>query len=228
MPTPWFMYPEVRGFTPPDKGNHDGWDIGAPSRTPLLSLTGGKVTGHTGWYPWGGEIDTKGPTGVTETFAHADRIDVKPGDIILPGMQVGLSGGENLPKNYSTGPHIHYSLFGAEPWNNKQAIDPTKFLTNMRSNPGQFGVGSAAGSVGLDAGDIPGVGAIATAIDNAYKNGEAAVAKAVKRAGWFLLGLLLIIIGFQVLAAAIGGRIGKRVLPHMLPLPGGSASGVGA
>lgn len=227
MPTPWFLYPEVRGFTDMSHGNHDGWDIGAPSHTPLISLTGGKVTAHTGWYPWGGEIDTKGPTGITETFAHADQINVRAGDIVLPGQTVGLSGGENLPRQYSTGPHVHYSLFGGAPWDNKYAIDPSKFLTNVRSNPGSLGVGTMLDSAGGGP-DIPGVQGIADAISGAYTAGEAAVAKTVKRIGWFLLGMLVIIIGFQLIAAAIGGRIGKRVLPHMLPLPGGNTTGIGA
>jgi hypothetical protein len=147
--------------------------------------------------------------------------------VVLPGQQVGLSGGENLPKQYSTGPHVHYSLFGGAPWDNKYAIDPSAFLTATRK---AGGIGTALDASGVGGDSISGdIGTqIATAIGEAYGKAEYAVAKTVKRVGWFLLGLLLIIIGFQVLAAAVGGRIGKRVLPHMLPLPGGNTTGIGA
>lgn len=218
MTQPWFLYNVTRGYTDPAHGNHDGWDFGAPSKTPLISLTGGKVTSHTGWYPWGGEIDTKGPTGVTETFAHADRIDVKAGDIVFPGQQVGLSGGENLPRQYSTGPHIHYSLFGGAPWDNKNAIDPSKFLNSVRGNPGS--VGTMAGSAGLDTGDIPGVGAIADAIDNAYKGAETALASAVKRAGYFVLGMGLVILGVVVLTVAVARRGARELGPTVTAATG--------
>lgn len=206
MGKPWFMYDVTRGFTGYTQHDHDGWDFGAPSRTPLISLTGGKVTRHTGWYPWGGEIDIKGGilgSNITETFAHADDINVHAGDTVYPGQQVGLSGGENLPRQYSTGPHVHYSLFGGAPWDNKYAVDPGKFLTGIRQN----GVGSMLGSA--DGGDV-GV-QIATAIGDAYGRAEYQLGKTVKRAGYFILGLTLIMLGIGLLILA-GARASERAI----------------
>lgn len=197
MSKPWFMYNVNKGFT----GKHDGWDFGAPSHTPLTSLTGGKVTPHTGWYPWGGEIDIKGGMlgpGVTETFAHADKIGVKSGDIVLPGQQVGLSGGEGLPSQYSTGPHVHYSLFGGAPWDNKYAIDPSKWLNSVRAT----GVGNA----GLDVGD-----SIAIAIGEAYGKAEYQLGRAIKRAGYFFVGMGLVILGIILLTVAVA-RTGAHTM----------------
>lgn len=208
MAQPWLFYKVTRGYTVGHGGDHDGWDFGAPSKTPLISLTGGKVTGHTGWYPWGGEVDTKGGvlgSSVTETFAHADRIDVKPGDIVFPGQQVGLSGGEGLPLKYSNGPHVHYSLFGGAPWDNTKSIDPGNFLNNEIKN---FGVGSGLGSIG----DIPGVQAIADAINNAATNAENSIAASVKRIGWFILGVLLVAAGIIVIVNNVGMKAGGKAL----------------
>lgn len=212
MATPWFMYHVNKGYGDYGGKFHDGWDFGAPSKTPLISLTGGKVTSHTGWYPWGGEIDTKGGllgSGVTETFAHADRIDVKPGQTIYPGQQVGLSGGENLPKQYSDGPHVHYSLFGGAPWDNTKSIDPSNFLGSVRlSGTPPGGVGTILGSTGDAVGD---------AINKAYANAETAVGAMVKRIGWYVLGFVLILIGVFLLytktLAVVGGKVADKAAP---------------
>ena len=209
MATPWFMYHVNKGYGDYGGRFHDGWDFGAPSHTPLISLTGGKVTKHTGWYPWGGEVDIKGGAlgpGITETFAHADRIDVKPGDVVWPGSQVGLSGGEGLPPQYSTGPHVHYSLFGGAPWDNTKSINPGGWLNSIR----KYGVGNESDA----SGGIPGVQAIADAIDNAYKGAETAISKTVKRAGWFILGLGLIVLGAVLLMLAVAGKAEQKIRPY--------------
>src|SRR5689334_8505727 len=147
--TPWYAFRIGQGYTVGHGGNHDGYDFETPKGTPHTTLFGGVVTKHTGWYPWGGETDIKNPvTGITETFAHEDRIDVKAGQVVWPGQQVGLSGGENLPHKYSTGEHTHYSLFGGAPWDNRYSIDPKNAVDSAIKN---FGVGSAG-----DAFDIPG------------------------------------------------------------------------
>lgn len=221
MATPWLLYPKTQGYTVGHGGNHDGWDFGAPKHTPLISLTGGKVTGHTGFYKWGGEIDTKGGilgSGVTETFAHADRIDVRPNQIIAPGQQVGLSGGENLPREYSTGEHIHYSLFGGAPWDNTKSIDPSNVINAARtggigSGP-SFGVGSILGSTGDAVGD---------AITSAYNAGAAAAGAMVKRIGWYVLGLFLILLGLWLLYSKTMSAVAYRAANDAAPVLGKAA-----
>lgn len=209
MGKPWFMYNVTRGFTDMNHGNHDGWDFGAPSHTPVYSLTGGKVTSHTGWKPWGGEVDTKGGVlggGVTETFAHLDRIDVKAGDTVFPGQQVGLSGGEGLPAQYSTGPHIHYSLFGGAPWDNKFAIDPGGFLKGFRD-----GLSSTGGNMGFDPADVgAGLNALAKTIDDAYTAAESALKLTIKRTAYFILGMVLVGVGILVLITAVALKAGGK------------------
>jgi murein DD-endopeptidase MepM/ murein hydrolase activator NlpD len=216
MTTPWFLYHVNKGYGDYGGKFHDGWDFGAPSKTPLISLTGGKVTSHTGWYPWGGEIDTKGGllgAGVTETFAHADRIDVKPGQTIYPGQQVGLSGGENLPKQYSDGPHVHYSLFGGAPWDNSKAIDPSTFLGSVRNN----GVGTALGSLGAT-GDV-----LADQVGKLYSQAETAIGKMVKRIGWLVLGMLLVLLGLWLLYSKTMSAVAYRAANDAAPILGKAA-----
>jgi murein DD-endopeptidase MepM/ murein hydrolase activator NlpD len=125
---PWYDNSLGQGFTLPQGGSHDGRDIQTPMHTPLTNLLPGVVTPHTGFYPWGGEVDILTPSGITETFAHLDAIAVRPGQQVGAGGFIGLSGGENLPRQYSTGPHTHFSLFAGAPWDNSKAIDPTGLL----------------------------------------------------------------------------------------------------
>lgn len=218
MTTPFFLYNVTKGFTDKNHGNHDGWDFGAPSHTPVVSLTGGTVTSHTGWYPWGGEVDIKGGVlgpGVTETVAHVDRIDVKPGQTVRPGEQIALSGGEGLPLQYSNGPHVHYSLFGANPWNNDYAIDPSQFLGSIKQN----GVGTMAGSLG-DSFDIPGAidglgMRLSDAIGNAYSQAETRAAAMVKNVAWFLVGMLLVALGLGLLVLAFMVKKTREAAPEI-------------
>lgn len=220
MATPWFMYHVNKGYGSYGGKFHDGWDFGAPSKTPLITLTGGVATKHTGWYPWGGEVDIKGGVlgpGVTETFAHADRLDVKPGDTVTPGTQVGLSGGEGLPHQYSTGPHVHYSLFGGAPWDNRYAIDPGGFLNKTIKN---FGIGNAFDSTG---GDMTQAAiALGEKLGAIEEEAKAATGRALKRVGYFIIGALLVVLGILLLTTSIGASLGRKLLPGLLP--GGVAS----
>jgi murein DD-endopeptidase MepM/ murein hydrolase activator NlpD len=194
---PWYAYHLTQGYTVGHGGNHDGYDFGTPKGTPHTSLFGGVVTKHTGWYPWGGETDIKNPiSGITETFAHEDRIDVRPGQVVMPGQQVGISGGENLPRKYSKGEHTHYSLFAGNPWDNRYSIDPKSAIDSAVHN---FGIGTAS-----DAFDIPGAinglsKSLGDAINSGVKQIQDGVTTALHRIAFFGIGLLLIAIGALIL-----------------------------
>jgi hypothetical protein len=148
--------------------------------------------------------------GITETFAHADRIDVREGETVWPGQQVGLSGGEGLPPIYSNGPHVHYSLFGGAPWDNTKSIDPSDYLNAVRRGGGIGGL--------FNPGDIPGAQAIADAITAAYTGAETAIANTVKRIGWFILGLLLIGVGLFLLYHKARGAITAKAVTVGAPI----------
>ena len=216
MGQPWFMYPIHRGYTVGHGGNHDGYDFETPSHTPHTTLFGGVVTSHTGWKPWGGETDIKNPvTGLTETFAHQDRIDVRPGQVVWPGQQVGLSGGENLPRQYSTGPHTHYSIFGGLPWDNSKSIDPGQAIEAAKKG---FGAGFGGTAGGADPFDIPGAisglsDRLGSAIDEKADQLQKGVTAALHRIAFFAIGLALIVLGALMLlwpAIQAGGRAAAR------------------
>lgn len=208
-PFAWLRTSLGQGFTLPQGGSHDGRDIQTPSHTPLTSLVPGVVTPHTGWYPWGGEVDVRTAGGVTETFAHLDAIAVHPGDVVNIGQVIGLSGGENLPAQYSNGPHTHFSLFGGAPWDNSKAIDPTGLLQAFQgsgpSGPGGTVAGSAWGSLG-NAGSIPfgGVGSpivvtVQSSLDTLSQRLNASATDVLTRGVLIAFGLVLLLVGVIVL-----------------------------
>jgi len=210
----WYDFGLGQAFTVGRGGNHDGRDIQTPLHTPLTNILGGTVTSHTGWYPWGGEVDILTPSGITETWAHLDALAVKPGQVVAPGQFIGLSGGDNLPRKYSTGPHTHFSLFRGKPWDNSQAIDPTglldwaqDFLGDGPSVPDPItgglagstlgnGINAATGQQTVPAGQT--LGQVGSSIVNVTVN--SALDSVVKGLGFnkmsdFLWGLGLVLLG---------------------------------
>lgn len=209
---PWFDYSLGQGYTLPTGGSHDGRDVQTPTGTPLTNLLPGTVTAHTGWFPWGGEVDIKTASGVTETWAHLDALAVKPGDVVQAGQIIGLSGGENLPLQYSNGPHTHFSVFAGDPWDNTRALDPTPLLQWAQSNftgsgPGGLGdvttAGSAAGVTQTVTGSAGGIAptiniTIQSALSTALGATGLKFQDAAKRTGLIMIGGALVILGFFV------------------------------
>lgn len=205
-----------QGFTLPSGGSHDGRDVQTPRHTPLTSLVSGVVTPHTGFYAWGGEVDVQMANGITQTFAHLDSIAVKPGQRVNVGQFLGLSGGENLPHQYSTGPHTHVSFFGGAPWDNSKAIDPTALLTAFEgSGPsGPAGMqlppwagGSSSGPVasgvqGVTVNIQSSLGTLAQALNTSVQD-------TLMRGVIIAVGVALLLIGFIVLIWP-GAKAGVR------------------
>lgn len=104
--------PSVYGGRP----YHSGVDFGAPVGTPLYAPLSGTVT-HTGntdaipgCYSWGKWILLKHDNGLTSLFAHLSSISVKPGDRVETGAIIANTGNTG----FSTGPHLHYTLYASE------------------------------------------------------------------------------------------------------------------
>jgi hypothetical protein len=211
----WYDYKVTQGYTVGKGGNHDGLDFATPIHTPLTSLYSGQVTQHTGWYPWGGEVDIRLPNGLTETFAHLDAETVRPGDYIQAGQLIGYSGGENLPRQYSTGPHTHVSLFGGAPWDNTKSIDPTTTIKAaepiVRGATPAFGpnapnyVASLIPNFGIGtqvaAGQAAGQAAYnANVITNAVNFANQRLSQGATRVAIFSVGIALVILALLILA----------------------------
>ncbi len=92
---------------------HNGIDLSAPVGTKIYAPMGGTVrnTGNTdavpGCYSWGKWSLIDHPNGLSTLFAHQSHIDVAPGQQVKTGDVIGYTGNTG----YSTGPHLHYTLY---------------------------------------------------------------------------------------------------------------------
>lgn len=92
--------------------NHKGLDIKVPVGTTVNATGGGRVV-WAGWQDnnnhkagFGQYVKIDHGNGTFSYVGHLSRVDVKPGDIVQPGQQVGLSGNTGN----SSGPHVHYQV----------------------------------------------------------------------------------------------------------------------
>jgi murein DD-endopeptidase MepM/ murein hydrolase activator NlpD len=96
-------------------GSHNGVDFGAKMGTAVKAMLNGKVvgTGDTDITcpraSFGRWVLIEYPNGLTAIFAHLSVISVKQGDVVAQGQIVGYSGNTG----YSTGPHLHVSLYAS-------------------------------------------------------------------------------------------------------------------
>lgn len=97
--------------------NHKGTDIGVPRRTPIRAAAGGTViravdgcgegsTSCGGGF--GNHVIILHEGGRATLYAHmtAGTVDVRRGDTVTCGQQIGLSGNTG----HSTGPHLHFEV----------------------------------------------------------------------------------------------------------------------
>ncbi|OGZ30072.1 MAG: hypothetical protein A2931_03780 [Candidatus Niyogibacteria bacterium RIFCSPLOWO2_01_FULL_45_48] len=95
---------------------HNGIDLRASIGTPVKSSADGVViaTGNTdlqrGCYSYGKWALVKHPNNLSTLYAHLSLISVSPGQNISGGQLVGYSGNTG----YSTGPHLHFTVFASE------------------------------------------------------------------------------------------------------------------
>jgi len=112
--------PVVSPFGPRGARFHAGIDIAAPTGVPVTAARGGVVT-WSGWREggWGNEVTIAHGVGVRTIYAHLSRVDVRVGQRVATGEQIGLVGATGD----ATGPHLHFQvdLRGA-------AVDPLPAL----------------------------------------------------------------------------------------------------
>jgi murein DD-endopeptidase MepM/ murein hydrolase activator NlpD len=98
---------------------HTGIDIVAPRGTPVVASAQGRVlsVGHQGEY--GLLIDIDHGYGVVTRYAHLSRANVKVGQMVERGEQIGNVGQSGL----ATGPHLHYEVLV-----NGRPANPRRFI----------------------------------------------------------------------------------------------------
>lgn len=94
---------------------HNGIDFGSPEGTRVVSSLSGIVqaTGDTdvarGCFSYGKWVLVRHANGISTLYAHLSHISVSEGDAVPTGGLLGLSGNTG----YSTGPHLHFSVFAS-------------------------------------------------------------------------------------------------------------------
>ena len=101
---------------------HAGLDFAAEYGTPILAAAGGTVAfaGFRSDYGW--MVEIAHGNGLATRYAHASRLLVSPGAVVVPGERLGHVGSTGR----STGAHLHFEVLrdGAQ-------IDPKRYLARM-------------------------------------------------------------------------------------------------
>lgn len=98
---------------------HNGLDIGVPMGTRIGAAMEGNVE-ETGYSPIMGKyVMMRHPGGWKSLYAHMSSITVQQGQYLVRGGKLGLSGNTG----YSTGPHVHLSIY-----KNGKVVNPANVL----------------------------------------------------------------------------------------------------
>lgn len=148
-------YQVSSGYGPRWGTFHAGLDFAAPIGTPIYAAADGvvvegreryNVSGFGSWI-W---LDCQDSVGKDFIYGHVkhDEIMVKAGDRVRAGQQIGVVGNEGE----STGPHLHFEVWGWPGRLGGAHQDPAPYLANA-AQPGE----STARPVGKRGGTIFGV-----------------------------------------------------------------------
>lgn len=99
---------------------HNGWDLAAPTGTPVVVPAGGRVVMVEERIITGLSVVLEHLPGVFSLYYHLDSIEVSLGEIVPAGSSLGTVGSTGL----STGPHLHWELRVSG-----VAVDPRVYLT---------------------------------------------------------------------------------------------------
>jgi Peptidase family M23/Lamin Tail Domain len=105
--------------------NHEGYDFSLPEGTPVLAAADGMTVFAGLENPFfcpplnrtaqglGVVLEHIAPNGARyqTSHGHFSRVDVHPGQAVVTGQQIGLSGNTGC----SGGPHLHYEVFQFDP-----------------------------------------------------------------------------------------------------------------
>jgi murein DD-endopeptidase MepM/ murein hydrolase activator NlpD len=101
------VYGSQRIYNGTPKSPHSGLDVAVPQGTPVKAPAAGIVTfADPDLYLTGGTVLIDHGHGVSSSFLHLSRIDVKVGERVEQGQVFGLVG----MTGRATGPHMHWGL----------------------------------------------------------------------------------------------------------------------
>ncbi|MCQ2981984.1 MAG: M23 family metallopeptidase [Treponemataceae bacterium] len=101
------------------RSNHTGMDLACPTGTPIKCAKSGRVA-TVGWTNvYGNYVIVTHDNGYQTLYAHMSKTSVKTGQVVDQGTQLGLVGSTG----YSTGPHLHFSVY-----KNGKLVDPQTLI----------------------------------------------------------------------------------------------------
>ncbi|HEX6307438.1 MAG TPA: M23 family metallopeptidase [Longimicrobiales bacterium] len=106
----------LRGWSP---DLHEGVDISAPEGTPVHAMKSGRVEHAGAWGGYGLAVLLSHGSNVRTLYAHLSRIDVREGEQVSGGRQIGAVGSTGN----ATGAHLHFEV-----WRWGRAEDPVPLL----------------------------------------------------------------------------------------------------
>lgn len=101
---------------------HAGLDFGAAHGTPITAAAGGTVA-FAGWKnDYGFIVEIDHGNGLATRYAHASRLLVHTGRVVVPGERIALVGSTGR----STGAHLHFEVL-----RNGRHVDPKRYLAGL-------------------------------------------------------------------------------------------------
>lgn len=116
---------------------HNGIDFGVPSGTKVNAALAGTVTGTgntdaiSGCYSYGKWVLIKHGNGLSTLYGHLSSISVSTGEAVATGQGIGYSGNTG----YSTGPHLHFTVYASAGVSIQRLGDFTGRQTGCASAP---------------------------------------------------------------------------------------------
>jgi len=132
---------------------HAGVDFAAPIGTPIFAAAGGVVSGAEYHAMFGNTVTVDHGNQLSTLYAHASRLNVKPGDIVRKGQKLGEVG----TTGRSTGPHLHFEVHV-----NGAPQNPARFLANQAKDSPFGGLAASVRTSGRSV-DVRGLAAAANA-----------------------------------------------------------------
>lgn len=101
---------------------HSGLDFSAPKGTPIYATGDGRVyKAKKSRFGYGNKVVIDHGYGYQTVYAHLNTIDVRQGQRVKRGQQIGTVGNTGL----STSPHLHYEVL-----KNKKKVNPIYYFFN--------------------------------------------------------------------------------------------------
>lgn len=107
-------------------GFHSGVDLVAPTGTPIRATAGGRVVFAGEKDGYGHVVEIDHGNGLVTRYAHASRLIVQAGDVVLPRQHIADVGSTGR----STGPHLHMEVL-----ENGAPVNPAAYMALFAEPP---------------------------------------------------------------------------------------------